>query len=620
MRFMNYYPFDSRNSLYRSKIGALAEGETLRLKLLLHKDASVHKAFLVLRDDKDNSIKEIPLSEAGWVENYKTYECELALGEGLYWYTFRYTSDYGEFVVTKTEGSLGIVGETGRAWQQTVFSADFKTPDWLKGGIIYQIFPDRFYNSGSKKKNVPEDRYICEDWLAQPEFKQTGEKKRLGNDYFGGDLKGIEEKLPYIKSLGVNCIYLNPIFEAHSNHRYNTADYMKVDLLLGDETDLVSLIKKAKEYGIGIILDGVFSHTGDDSIYFNKKGRYASVGAYQSKKSSFYSWYKFTDYPEKYESWWGVKTLPEIDEDNAAFTEFITGENGVLRYWLKKGIMGWRLDVADELPDKFLDKVRAALKAEGEEKFLLGEVWEDATNKISYGIRRRFLRGKQLDSVMNYPFANAIVAFVKEQNAKLLLDTVLSVAENYPACALHLLMNHIGTHDTARILTRLGSNNTFEGDRYAQSMAVLSDEEYELAIKRLKIAAVVQYTLPGVPSLYYGDEAGLTGYGDPFCRAAYPWNDENTDLLEFYKNLGTMRNSSKSFSGGEFVPIKCEGSVFAFFRKYEDETLAIMVNSSQNSAVVCGKEILSGANLIFGKAEINEEVKLDGFGYAVFKL
>ena len=575
---MQYYPFDSRNILYREKIGALAEGETLRLRLLLHRDAHVHETFLIIREDSAENAREVVMQPNEWLGDYRFYDCEINLTEGLYWYSFRYTSDYGEFFVTKTETSLGIVSPDGKSWQQTVYSKEYKTPDWLAGGIIYQIFPDRFYNSGKKKENLPEDRYYCNDWEKQPEFRQPQDVCRLGNDYYGGDLKGIEEKLDYLKELGVTCIYLNPIFEAHSNHRYNTADYSKIDPCLGDEKDLESLIKKAEKVGISIILDGVFSHTGDDSIYFNKKGRYNSLGAYQSKQSPFYKWFNFQNFPDEYSAWWGIDTLPETNENDLSFANFITGEKGIIRYWLKKGIKGWRLDVADELPDEFLDKLRLAVKAEGEENYLLGEVWEDASNKISYGNRRRFLRGKQLDSVMNYPFANAIVAFLKGESADRLLNTVMDICENYPPEALKLLMNHIGTHDTARILTRLGCDETFDGDRERQSRAYLSPQQYALAVKRLKLAAVLQYTLPGVPSLYYGDEAGLTGYGDPFCRGTYPWGKENTELVEFYKELGKMRRSDDCFKEGEFLPVAADGGLLAYCRKSGEQITMIAVN------------------------------------------
>ena len=461
---MQHYPFDSRNTLYRNKLGALAEGETLRLKLLLHRDALVHSAYLRLRNDSEEIIRETRMTEGDWLDGYRFYECEITLSEGLYWYQFRYSSDHGDFCVVKSGSSLGIVADKGEWWQLTVYERSYTTPDWLDGGIIYQIFPDRFCNSGAPKSGVPDDRFICGDWSKQPEYRQTDEKCRLGNDYYGGDLKGIEQKLGYLSELGVNCIYLNPIFEAHSNHRYNTADYLKIDPLLGSEKDLVSLIKSARKRGISIILDGVFSHTGDDSRYFNSKGRYDSQGASNSENSPYRCWYKFGDYPCGYSCWWGVPSLPETDEDDLSFSNFITGESGVIRYWLKKGVRGWRLDVADELPDAFIDKIRLAVKYESEDNYLLGEVWEDATNKISYGRRRRFLRGRQLDSVMNYPLSEAIITFVKGGDAGELMDCVLDILENYPPQSVKLLMNHIGTHDTARILTRLASNSTSKSE------------------------------------------------------------------------------------------------------------------------------------------------------------
>ncbi len=576
---MNYYPFDSRNKLYKEKIGAIAEGETLRLKVLLHTDAHPHEVFFLIRNDDWQEPKEFPMLYKERIEDYLVYEYEINLTEGLYWYSFRYTSDYGEYFIVKTETSLGVVSaDNGNWWQQTVYEKDFKTPDFLKGGIIYQIFPDRFYNSKKEKKNVPDDRYICESWEKQPEYRQGTDKLRLGNDYYGGDLKGIEEKIPYLKSLGVSCIYLNPIFEAHSNHRYNTADYLKIDPLLGDDKDLESLTITAEKNGIAIILDGVFSHTGDDSIYFNKYHRYDSLGAYESKDSIYKSWFNFKDYPEDYESWWGILTLPETNECDPSFSEFITGENGVIRYWLKKGIKGFRLDVADELPDEFLDKVRSAIKSESPENFLLGEVWEDATNKISYNKRRRFLRGRQLDSVMNYPFANAIIDYVKTANSTALLNTVLDITENYPKCATDLLMNHIGTHDTARILTRLSTDVNFGSNREAQSKYTLSDDEKRKGITLLKLAAVLQYTLPGVPSLYYGDEAGIEGFSDPFCRATYPWGNENKELLEFYRSLGTLRRNESAFIDSDFEPITCENGLFSFKRG----NVSIFINADSN--------------------------------------
>ena len=612
---MNYYPFNSRNTIYRNHIGALAEGETLRLRVLLHKDALPYQVYLRIRNDNAEYFSETEMTPCEYLEDYRFYECNITLTEGLYWYAFRYTSAHGEFFITKTENSLGIVSRDGAFWQQTVYAKDFKTPDFLKGGIIYQIFPDRFYNSGSLKENVPDDRYICSDWEKQPEFRQPRwDKLRLGNDYYGGDLKGIEQKLSYLKDLGVSCIYLNPIFEAHSNHRYNTADYMKIDPLLGDEKDLESLVKKAEKLGISIILDGVFSHTGDDSIYFNKYNRYNELGAYQNKNSKYFSWYNFQNFPEKYSSWWGITTLPETNENDPSFSEFITGENGVIAYWLKKGIKGFRLDVADELTDSILDKIRISIKREGEDNFLLGEVWEDATNKISYGSRRRFLRGRQLDSVMNYPFCNAIIDYAKSGDAKNIMNTVLDICENYPKCAVDTLMNHIGTHDTVRILTRLATDADFGNNREAQSHFKLNDEQRQHGIRLLKLASVLQYTLPGVPSLYYGDEAGLEGFSDPFCRGTYPWGKENYELLTHYKALGKMRSENSAFKKGEFLPVTDENGIFSFKRKSDAQELLIFVNATNSEKPVL---ITENTKLLFGE---DIKTKISPYSYSVLEV
>ncbi len=618
---MNYYPYDSRNPLYRNKFGALAEGDTLRLRLLLHNSNNIKSAFLVIKDDDDNFCKEIALSPAETLEDYRFYECEVTLDEGIYWYSFKYTTDYGEFFVTKDEHSLGTVSKKcGSSWQITVYKKDYSTPDWLDGGIIYQIFPDRFYNSGSKKKNIPRDRYICKDWYSQPEFRQEDDIKFLGNDYYGGDLLGIKEKLPYLKELGVNCIYLNPIFEAHSNHRYNTADYLKIDPHLGNEKDLESLIKTAEKLGIYIILDGVFSHTGDDSIYFNRQSRYESNGAYNSEDSPYRSWYTFKGSRDDYNAWWGVPTLPETNENDPDFTEFITGENGVIKHWLKKGVKGFRLDVADELPDEFLDKIRKALKSESEQNFLLGEVWEDATNKISYDKRRRFLRGNQLDSVMNYPFANAIISYLKGGNSRELIDTVLEILENYPPQAVKLLMNHIGTHDTPRILTVLGNDGEYINDREWQAEFELTLEEYKKGVALLKVAAVLQYTLPGVPSLYYGDEAGLQGCGDPFCRAGYPWGKEDIGLLEFYKKLGTFRRNSDVFVSGEFIPVYANFGEMVYIRKSEKASVLVAVSRWHEQTTVTIPQEFENAKVIFGNKPSGETLTLNPYGFTILEL
>lgn len=615
---MQYYPFDSRNNLYKSKIGALAAGETLRLRVLLHFDAHVHNVYLMIKNDADDNYTYIEMLPKEVLYNYRFYDCEIQREEGLYFYCFKYTSDYGDFFITKQGANLGVFSKNECVpWQLTVYEKDFTVPEWIKGGIIYQIFPDRFYNSGQAKTNIPTDRYINDNWQKEPEYRQSDDLCTLGNDYYGGDLKGIKDKLPYLKDLGVNCIYLNPIFEAHSNHRYNTADYLKIDYLLGNDSDLEKLCREAKKLGIYIILDGVFSHTGDDSVYFNRKMRYGQTGAYNDENSPYRSWYKFGNHKDDYASWWGIKTLPEVDENNDNFSEFITGEKGVIRHWMKKGVKGFRLDVADELPDEFLDKIRLAIKSEDKDGFLLGEVWEDASNKISYGARRRFIRGRQLDSVMNYPFANAIIEFVRSGNSQILVDTVFEILENYPKFVTDVLMNHIGTHDTARALTRLVLGDGNSSRRAEESGVRLDEYQYNLAKKYLYIAAVLQYTLPGVPSLYYGDEAGMQGFGDPFCRAAYPWGNEDAEILDFYKKLGDIRRNSSAYVNGDFEILYNDSGVLIFSRFDGDFKAVTIVNRSGSDFEFSVKDLFKKSVDCFGGIIIGDAVTVEKNGYSI---
>lgn len=615
-----YYPFESRNTLYKSKFGAVASGESLRLRLLLHKDAAVQKAFLRVHPDNVDRILEYEMYGGECFEEYRAYECEISFETGLYFYAFRYESDFGEFFVTAFDNNIGLVSNEGKWWQLTCYDKSFRTPDWLKGGLIYQIFPDRFYYSGKKKNNVPTDRFICNDIHKQPEYRQNNGICSLGNDYYQGDITGICEKLPYLKSLGVSCIYLNPIFEAHSNHRYNTADYEKIDSMLGNDKDLKNLCKKAEKLGISVILDGVFSHTGDDSIYFNKYSRYNSKGAYNNADSKYRSWYKFDDSDIGYESWWGVPSLPEVIEEDEAFNEFITGKNGIIRRWMKCGIKGWRLDVADELPDCFIDNIRTALKAEDPDALLLGEVWEDASNKVSYESRRRYLLGAQLDSVMNYPFAEAIISFIKGGDGFIFIEKIMNILENYPKEVVDVLMNHLGTHDTARILTVLSKDGQPPRSRAEQASFKLTTSEISKGIKRLKLAAVLQYTLPGVPSLFYGDEAGLEGWGDPFCRGFYPWDRENSELIDFYKFLGKFRSESKAFSNGEFKPIVCGLGTVAYIRKNETEEILISVNRWREDDVIKIPEEFTDAEIIYGNKPYNSNLTLNKEDFSILRI
>lgn len=611
-------PFDPSKSWHKSINGAVAAGSSLWLRVVLPRSFGVTACTLILsRDGKEDTHIPMTWDNTDGVEEW--WQTEITLDEPeLLFYSFKYENSWGKTSIGP--GKETLIGEINstQKWQITVYSPDFHTPDWIKGGIIYQIFPDRFCFSGEEKQNIPSDRILRSDWGGMPEFRPDEKGIIRNNDYFKGDFKGITQKLPYIASLGVSCIYLNPICEAHSNHRYDTADYLKCDPLLGTIEDFSRLCSAAREMGIRIIIDGVYSHTGADSVYFNKFGRYPTEGAFSSPDSPYRSWYKFNKGSKKYESWWGIDTLPETNENNEDFTRFITGENGVIDFWMRAGADGIRLDVADELPDEFIDRIRLAVKRHGEDKYLLGEVWEDATNKISHGGRRRFLLGKQLDSVMNYPFRKAVIDFLLTSNAERFMHNVFSITQNYPPEALHTAMNHLGTHDTERILTLLSGIDCEGKSRETQASLTPCETAEKNGRALLKLALVMNFTLPGVPSIYYGDEAGLTGCKDPFNRKCYPWGEENTEILDFTRELSKLRKEAKVLENGDFYPISAALGCVAYLR-YKEGTKRILVIINKNPHMITYRlnDDMTEMYSLSGGTRFGGGVIIPGNGYAV---
>ncbi len=617
-----YIPFNPTKEYHKYPLGAVKEKTQVTFRIVLPRDFCCTGARVVITKDGEDKCRYSMWWDCMEGNNEEWWKFQLPIeNPGLYFYHFEYDTSFGVSKIFRHRDSLdGCFAPSGEEWQITVYSESFDTPHWLRGGIIYQIFPDRFYNSGKEKSDVPDDRILRTDFGGEPYWRPDKNGKVLNNDYFGGDLKGIEEKLPYLSSLGVSCIYLNPIFEAQSNHRYDTADYKKIDPLLGDESDFVSLCQKAEEFGIKIILDGVFSHTGCDSRYFNKKSRYPDLGAFQSKESPYFNWYKFTEWPDKYQSWWGIDILPEIIEENPDFINYISGKNGVLEKWLSLGAAGWRLDVADELPDEFLDALRKSVKAFKSDALIIGEVWEDASNKSSYGKRRRYLQGDQLDSVMNYPFAEAIIDFVRFGNAESFEKTVSTVIENYPKPVIDVLMNHIGTHDTMRVITALAGESCEYRDRHWQSRTKLSAEQYKKGVKLLKLASIIQYTLPGVPSLYYGDEAGMEGYKDPFNRFCYPWGRENIELIDFYKALGRMRKNCDCFKEGSYRTVSAMLSCLAFERYGKKDKVLVIINRNEHEIDYYLPSEWHNAQCIFGKEMQGDKAHLGALEGIILKV
>lgn len=554
--------FDSQDPDSKKPFGAIKTGQPVCFCVRCDDaDADVQ---LILRNDAgtfEQRVALLPVEDCNGLTAYRA-AVTLALAD-LYFYRFEIrTAETLHF--GGRSGSRLQTGDWLPEWQLTVYDADFATPDWLKGGVMYQIFPDRFAKSDAfAPLPAPGERIRRDDWggLPQSVFDTPDYSAK---DFFGGNLRGIIAHLDHLEALGITLLYLNPIFEGPENHRYGAGDYFKIDPWLGDEADFKALCAACDSRGIRVILDGAFSHTGADSRYFNQYGHYPELGAFQSQESRYYPWYRFIDWPEQYAGWWGFPNLPEVNEENPDFAEFITGDAGVLSHWQTQGCKGWRLDVADELPDGFIDQIRTAIKTSNPDAFLLGEVWEDATNKISQGHRRRYLLGRQLDSVMNYPFRSAIISFALNGDSGRFKAAILSVLENYPQPAIDTAMNMLSTHDTMRVLNALGVTHAVE--KTQRRDYALTDAEYAAACRRLKVAAFLQFTLPGVPCIYYGDEAGMTGFEDPFNRGCYPWGQENQTLLAYYQALSHFRQSRRvDFSAG-FSLLREEAGLFAFWR------------------------------------------------------
>ncbi|CEH32974.1 glycoside hydrolase family 13 protein [Romboutsia lituseburensis] len=551
----------------KAPFGALSLNQDMRISVRVSDDYEISNISWVIMKENVEIVKTSLIRE-----NKKYYQGEFnGFNEvGVYFYYFEVDVELDGVVQTKYYGknmengeSCEYLYEDLNKYQITVYK-DYEVPKWYKEGILYHIFVDRFNNGNRTKKvsNPKKNSFIYANWDDDPMYIKDNEGNIVRWDFYGGNLKGIIDKLGYLKKLGVSIIYLSPIFEASSNHKYDTGDYKKIDAMFGDEEIFRELLDKASKKGIHIILDGVFSHTGSDSIYFNKYNRYSDLGAYQSEESKYNSWYKFNNYPEDYDCWWGVKSLPNVNELDPTYIDYIIkNDDSVLKKWTTMGVKGWRLDVADELPEQFIKEFKKELKDLSDDNILIGEVWEDASNKISYNQRREYLLGEQLDSVMGYPFRTNIVSFLKNDIKSIdLLNRFMQIKENYPSEAFKSNLNLIGSHDVKRIKTEL-------------------DEDKEL----VKLAVGIQMTFEGIPYIYYGDEAGICGNTDPDNRRTYPWKKEDEDMIEYYRNLTTIRKKYKALIYGEtsFIDTK-NADVFAFIRKTEEEKLLIVVNRSEN--------------------------------------
>lgn len=569
---------------------AFPYAETLFFTVLIDRAFLTSEVSLRFCSDDDGRVISIPLQKtedtAAEADVFSaSVPMSLLCGEsdnGLFWYHVEAQTVYGRLYShgddACEEAWLSDKIEYATPYQLTVYRDDYTTPDYLGSGVMYQIFVDRFFRGG----NAPprKDVVMASSWDQEISQFPAYPGAPLANDlFYGGDLDGVRKKLPYLQSLGVTVLYLCPIFEAASNHKYDTGDYREVDAMFGGHAALDRLLRAAEERGIKVILDGVFNHTGSDSRYFNRFSRYDSVGAYQSTDSPYYHWYRFADWPNEYICWWGVTILPTVNSSDPGFIDFIAGEDGVVADYCQKGVAGFRLDVADELSPALICAIRERLHKISPNAALIGEVWEDASNKIAYNTRRRYFRGEQLDAVMNYPLKNAIISYLLNGDAQNFAHVSTTLYAHYPRVTSEAMMNLLGTHDTERILTVL-SGKSMEGLTYAEMRDIrLGQGERRLAAERLRLAYALLAFMPGIPCIYYGDEVGMEGAKDPFNRRTYPWGHEDLDILAFYRTIGQMRQKYRSLMAhGYFrVPV-ADGDLLVLERFTDVERMILLVN------------------------------------------
>ncbi|WP_294377427.1 glycoside hydrolase family 13 protein [uncultured Clostridium sp.] len=559
---------DSQSLIYRKPFGAVEQGQEVKLSIDVDKEIIAAVELVKFDGTKVNmGMKKQYLNNGSY-----RYSAEINTEDtlGVLGYYFILIDGYDRLYYGNNDEHLGGTGQIYTynpvPYQITVYKKS-DIPDWYKEGIIYQIFIDRFYNGNDdgKVNNPKKNSFIYGRWNDSPMYIKDYQGRILRWDFYGGNIRGIIKKLDYIKSLGVNIINLSPIFKSSSCHKYDTGDYEIIDEMFGTNEEFKELCEIAESKEIKIILDGVFSYTSSDSRYFNKIGSYGEIGAYQSPNSKYHNWYKFNRYPYSYECWWGIDGRPNLNVMNGDYMNYIIdGENSIIKKWIELGASGWRLNVTDELPDEFIEKVKKGLDIIDKETILIGDIWDDASNKISYSKRRRYIFGNEVQAVTNYPLRESLINFTKGYiKSNKFRKKIMSLYENYPREVFLGNMNVIGTSDTERILTVLDGN-----------------------IQLLKIIVALQFTLPGVPLIYYGDETGVTGGKDPDNRKSYPWGHENNDLIGFYKKIAEIRNSQNGLKKGDFSIFDTDENVFAFERVYENERIVIVVNVSNAQKII----------------------------------
>nr|WP_125565854.1 glycoside hydrolase family 13 protein [Companilactobacillus insicii] len=557
--------YDSFQTTDKEPFGAVEKATKVDFQIKVHASDEIQKVVLhVAKDGHWDTEHQVVMD----LKNPYFYTDFVPKSSGLYFYYFEVKTLNERCFYGCIDGGFGGEGtiynnrRDVQMYQLTVVDHVESIPDWYKHGVAYQIFVDRFNNGNADKhvNNPKPNSFIYGRKTDLPMYIRNKKQEVVRWDFYGGNLLGIEQKIPYLKQLGVTVIYLSPIFEAMSNHRYDTGDYLKIDPMLGTLDDFDSLVTAIHNAGMHLILDGVFNHVGVNSRYFNQSGYYDTVGAEQSMDSPYYPWFTFTKYPKEYDSWWGVTDLPTVNKSNPDFQQFIYGaKDSVIDYWTSRGVDGWRLDVADELPDEFIMGIRRSLD-KYPDRILIGEVWEDASHKMAYGRRRHYLEGGMLQAVMNYPLRKLIIRVLTGdlRPSEWWLE-LMTLKENYPKTTFNYNFNNIGSHDTERILTLLHGNREWLEQAYG-----------------------LLFTLPGVPCLYYGDEAGLTGGKDPENRAYFPWKSADRALQNTVTKWYQWRKKHSWINEAKFSPFYLGDYGIGFTYCKDDKKILIVLNTSIN--------------------------------------
>ena len=547
----------STDVFYRSPLGALKTGAQVRLRVALRGAQDIQCVELRTWDGAEHRY---PMRPLGLRTGSFFYEAQISVPQTacLLWYRFEVTASGARYVLGAQDDSGCGEGrmDSTADFQITVYDQDYNVPDWMTGGVMYQIMVDRFFHGEGTDAlfRAREGQCLHDKWDEMPFLNISENGDNFANDFYGGNLEGVRQKLPYLKELGVSVLYFNPIFRARTNHKYDTGDYMQIDPMFGDEAAFTRLCEDAKKLGIRVMLDGVFSHMGDDSVYFNRRGTHGEkTGAYRDPASPYAKWFNFKKWPDEYDCWWGFRTLPNVNEMDEDFRHYVlSGEDAVVKHWVRAGASGWRLDVADELPMEFLRELRRQVKSANPDAAVLGEVWEDASHKVSYGVMRSYVLGDTLDSVMNYPLREALVGFLMgRQRAGAVVHSLEALQQNYPRPFFYALMNLMGSHDRPRILNVLAGNDGNDLPRARRAEHQLTQEERMMGTLREHMMLRMMMSMPGMPCIYYADEAGLEGCADPFCRRTYPWGHEDAQLLAYYRRMIAMRRENPVLSVGE---------------------------------------------------------------------